>query len=326
MARGGKRPCAGRKRGRTLREGERFFDSRYRMSGCIRLKTGERIYWYPESETTPHDRMLWAYLTREKGMTERHLPPELRNDIIAKSKTGPLGKLVVRRQTGLEPTGPWNTLKKFEENLRGETVSERREDLLEKLEAMYDSLPDDQKRLVQILRDETSPTKSIGRLMAEANVEPTKTLTIYAKGAVLLGKTKAAIAIHEGLPRIVKDLIYNHALDKTKVCSVCVGSGKVKAQQGRKGDKEECPQCDGAGEIVTISPMKEFAVKQIMAHSDIAPKGSPLVNVSQQVAVVGKGGSFMEKVLAASDSVLYPTKHEANQPDVVEAEVLDGEN
>lgn len=253
------------------------------------------------------DGHIWRELRRNK-VPDRWIPPQYRDSIIHKTRKGPLGRLVVKRLTGVVPNSAAKLVKQFEENTGG------REDIIEKLEAVQDQLPKDQLALLELLKT-ANPTKSLARLMAEIKVEPTKTMDFYARGAVHLGKVQAAIIAHRNLPGIVKDLV-RHAIDEEEVCQVCVGSGLVKKGSGKLKDDEKCPQCRGKGRKWTSSDYKEFATTKLLeATKVIASKGEGVtVNVQTNVKVAG-GGSFMEKVVEASDKVLYGQ-------DVIEAEFV----
>lgn len=194
-------------------------------------------------------------------------------------------------------------VRKFEQTIGS------REELIEKLSLLEEKLSEKEKAFLTSLREDTRG-KTLARLMAEANVSPTKILKHYAEGAVALGKVEAAIAISREQPLLVKDLVRN-ALDSTKICKVCVGTGKVKRQSNDKKEETECPSCEGSGQRIISSKHKEYAMDKVLEIGGLVEtpkKGGVNVEVQQNVGVqVGKGG-FMERVLRTSDEILYGRK------------------
>lgn len=264
-----------------------------------------------EGQGTKFQTKMWWHLVKVKGMREVDLPKEYRNTVIARTKRGPLGRLVVKRLTGIQRSGPFRAIEQFEKNVTG-----GKEDIAEKLEAVREQLPKEQLELLKLLQER--PKQSLARLMAEAKVEPTQTMDLYARGAIVLGKVQAAIVAHNNLPSVIKDLV-RHAIDDETICDVCVGSGKVKGRQGEHLDRAACPKCKGSGKRWEVSEHKEFAVQKILeATKTVGSKdGGINVNVQTNVAIAGGKGSFMERMIKTSDEVLYAPK----EP-VVEAELV----
>lgn len=130
-----------------------------------------------------------------------------------------------------------------------------------------------------------------------------------------LGKVEAAIAISREQPSLVKDLVRN-ALDSTKICKVCVGTGKVKRQSNDKKEEMECPNCEGAGTKIFSSKHKAYAMDKVLEIGGLVSppqKGGVNVEVSQNVAVSAGRGGFMERILKTSDEILYGRVVEAEK-------------
>lgn len=264
---------------------------------------------------TLEDKILWVELVK-RGV--KRIPKELQNSVVTRSKKDKLGKsIVVRKMSGLDSSSPAaQIIKKFEQ------MTEGREDVLEKLEALGDKLSAEEKVLCELMR--TAPTqKSLARLVAEAKASPAALLTKYAQGAQALGKVQAAIEIARHQPAVVKDLL-RHALDGEGLCDVCVGTGTVK-RSGRPDHTQEtepCPACKGKGKTLYSSEHKQFAMTKVLEMGKMVEKEprQPMVAVQQNVGLVGAGGNFVEKLLGASDRILYGQK--ALPPAaVIEAEV-----
>lgn len=263
----------------------------------------------------PEEKALRGYFDT-LGMPEGKMPIQLRDFVVAKTKKGPIGSLVVRNMTGLENNTAMEITRKFEQNVGG------KEEVAEKLASLPD-LPEETKALVAIIRDGSK--KSLARIAAECGVEPTSLMRQYARGCVELGVVNAAIEAHRDLPRLVKDLMYNHALDKMGACGTCAGSGMVKKNPNYKKDTLKCPQCEGSGKGLTSSPHKQFAARTILEMTkQIGGKEGVTVNVQQNVATFGGGGSFMEKTLLANEEILNPAR--ARAVDIVEAEIVQSED
>lgn len=225
-------------------------------------------------------------------------------------KDDPMGQIVLKRMSGLSgPALP--IVKKFEEDIGSP------QELVEKLELIESKLSEKEQNFLQSLRDNPKK-KSLPRLMAEAGVSPSRILKYYAEGAVALGKVQAAIAISREQPTIVKDLVRN-ALDDTKACKVCVGTGKVKRQSNDKKENTPCPNCDGTGFRIVSSKHKEYAMDKVLEIGGLveSKKGGVNVEVSQNVAVQAGKGGFMERILKTSDEILYGRN-------VIEAEEVKG--
>lgn len=247
-------------------------------------------------------------------MSEDQLPEPLRDKIIKKGPKGPTGQLIVRRITGVENNKAAQIVRQFEENTGG------KEDIVEKLEAIRDTLPRGQLVLLELLKSNSK--KKLPRLLAETNVELGSLMKSYSNGALMLGQTAAIIEAARNLPRVMKDLA-SHALDGTQVCSVCVGSGKVTARKGESEETKGCPMCRGTGETLISSKHKKFAVQKILEVGKMVEKHGPTVNVNQQVGVkVSGGGAVMEKIALMADEILHGRPVHASPEEIVEAEVI----
>lgn len=246
----------------------------------------------------------------QMGVREDRLPEELKDRIVKRAKTGPLGALVVKNISGLVTSPALRIVRRFEENVGG------KEEIADKLSAVQDSLTTEQLALLKLLRAPTR--KSLAHLMVDAGVEPTSVMGAYAKGCVVLGKIEAAIEAHRNLPGLVKDL-YRHALDKETVCMVCVGLKEVPIQSSLpNGKKILCPQCDGSGISLVASKHKEFAHRQLLEMTRLVnPDKGTSVQVNQQVSVGGgQRTGFFEKMLETADNIAFPENQR-----VVDAEV-----
>lgn len=246
------------------------------------------------------------------GQKEADLPPELRDTVVKRSKRGPIGQIVLRNMSGLVTNSALKTVRTFEDNVGG------KDEIVEKLSAVEDTLTAEQKNLLVLLKSSTP--KGLARLMAETGVEPVSIMNAYAKGCVVLGKVQAAIEAHRNLPALIKDL-YRHALDKETVCKVCVGLKEVPFMAGAPHSKKvPCPQCEGTGVSLVSSKHKEFAHRQILEVTKLVNEKGPMVSVTQQVAVTtGKQSGFFEKMLDAADGIAFPDQKQR----VVDAEVVE---
>lgn len=247
------------------------------------------------------------------GTQEKDLPRILRDTVVAKTKSGPIGAITLRNMSGLSPTPATKIVRTFEQNVGG------KQEVAEKLMAVEDTLTEAQRALLVLLKSSTS--KSLARLMAETGVEPVGVMNAYAKGCVVLGKINAAIEAHRNLPALIKDL-YRHALDKESVCKVCVGLKEVPTRAGvPTSAKVVCPQCDGTGVSLVSSKHKEFAHRQILEVTKLVNEKAPMVQVTQQTAVVtgGRQAGFFEKMLDAADGIAFPDQKQR----IVDAEVVE---
>lgn len=248
---------------------------------------------------------------KEMGVEDRELPEALQNKIVLRSPKGPLGQIKVRRQTGLENNTALKMVKKFEENIGGQ------DELIEKLEAVREELPQNQLDLLEALK-EPSNRKSLARLMVDHRVEPTAVMNQFAKGCVALGRVGAAIEAHRNLPAVVKALVRDALEDVKEVCSVCVGTGSMRPRKGTIQETKVCPGCAGSGQSARASELKQFAIGKLLEVTELVKKGGQTINVGQSVTVkTGNGGGFMERMMQTSDQILY-----GRPKDVVEAELV----
>lgn len=226
-----------------------------------------------------------------------------------------MGQLVVRSITGVENNRAAQIVRQFEENTGG------KEDIIEKMEAVRETLPKNQLELLELLK--TNTKKKLPRLMAETKVELGSLMKSYTQGALTLGQTAAIAIAAQNLPRVAKDLA-SHALDGTGTCSVCVGSGKVPARKGDTKETLDCPMCRGTGAVMTSSKHKEFAIQKILEMGKmIEGKGGAVVNVNQQVGIkVGSVGATMEKMALLADEILHGRTVANPQPQIIDAEVV----
>jgi len=272
--------------------------------------------WKLDGPAPRRDKELWKELALRQ-IQKRHIPPFLRNDTLFQTKRDPkLGRIQVKRMTGLVPSPATKIVRKFEEMVGS------REDLAEKLTSTGKRLTHDEEKLLALLSS-APRNKSLATLMAEAGVKPSRVLRLYAEGAIALGKIEAAIEVSRNQPMVIKDLVRN-AIDREVYCQTCVGTGLVKKAVNSKEETSKCPSCQGSGTRFRSSKHKQFAMEKVLKIGKVIdePKKGGDVNVSTQVGVgvqVGQGGGFMERILHTSDKVLY-----GRRTDVVDAEPAGG--
>lgn len=211
--------------------------------------------------------------------------------------------------TGLVPSPATSVVRKFEEMLS--QGGDPRAEVVEKLLAVADRLSEEERLFVELC-ERAGKQKGLARLMAEAQVRPSRVLKLFADGAIALGKIHSAIEVSHNQPQIVKDLM-RHALDQEGVCLTCVGTGQVKKQRNSKEENEKCPSCAGSGHRLRSSKHKEYAMDKVLEIGKLVEKPSSgkgvNVAVQQNVGVnVARGGGFVERMLKTSDEVLYGRK------------------
>ncbi len=262
------------------------------------------------------DKLLWQQLALRQ-VAQRHIPPFLRNDIVSLSPRDSFGRIAVKRMTGLVPSPATSIVRKFEEMLS--QGGDPRAEVVEKLRAVEDRLSVEEKAFVELC-ESAGKQKGLARLMAEAEVRPSRVLKLFADGAIALGKIHSAIEVSRNQPQIVKDLMRN-ALDQEGVCQTCVGTGVVKQTKKSAEETMKCPSCEGSGHRLRSSKHKEWAMDKVLEIGKLVEKPSSgkgvNVAVQQNVGVsVDKGGGFVERMLKTSDEVLYGRK-------AIPAEVVD---
>jgi hypothetical protein len=225
----------------------------------------------------------------------------------------------VKAFSGVVDNAAKKWLQRFEQNVGG------KDEIAAKLLVVSDQLGKGESKLLELLL--SGDQRKLPHLVAEAKSEPAALFKAYSKGAVLLGQVQAAIAAAEAMPALMKDLT-RHAVEGMGVCETCVGLGKVKNQSNHEKESVPCPMCKGKGEaLLPPSKHKEFAASKLLeAAQVIAQKGAPTVNVNQNVAVVNAPkGAFMERIIAATDEVVFRGTV-SKQNDVVEGEVINGQD
>lgn len=255
------------------------------------------------------EKLLYKGL-KKMGIPAEEMPKDLRNSVVKRSRKGPLGALTLRKMSGIDKNRTKLVVDKFEKNIGGI------QPLIEGLEAVSDTLPEKQKVLLEML---TAPgnKKSLARLMVESGVEVTGVLKSYARGVMELGKVNAAIEAHRNLPALVKDL-YSHALSAAGICDACGGTKKLLKNANSSQETRPCYFCKETG-IRDESKLKEFATEKLLQITkQIGDKGG--VNVTTNVGIKVEGqGSVMEKLMLATDQVLYKKSLEAEP---IEAEFV----
>lgn len=262
---------------------------------------------------TPDDRILVEQL-RARGVTDdRKLPAVLRDKIIAQSRRGPVGRIVIKKFSGIVNSAAARVLRTFERNVGG------LEEIADKLSAIEGELSDTQRALLDVLRD-PSNKKGLNRIVAETGAEPVALMNAYSRGCLELGKVEAAIVAHRNLPAIAEE-ITKLALSKRGVCDACGGGGMVHARPGVSKDTKVCSWCEGKG-IKEADKLKSFGIDRFLEITGQRVR-APMVQVNQgvQVKMGGSGGSIFERMINATDKVLY-RKEGTSQPEIVEAEVV----
>lgn len=254
------------------------------------------------------------------GIKSGNIPKEFKDKVVGKSRKGPLGALTVRNHSGLVRNTASKTVKRFEENVGG------RDEVVEKLSAIEDSLPQHLKDALFILR--ANPKKSLSMALVDAKSEPVSMMKHFARACVELAQVEVAVEAHRNLPAVIKEL-YKHALHGVEdVCKMCGGTGRVKKRNSDMKDDLECTWCKGQGMALRDSPHKEFAVEKLLEVTKMAEKGGPSINLTTNVGVkVESGGqAFFEKVIKASDEVLFKRQpleiSEKSSEEILEAEVV----
>lgn len=270
--------------------------------------------WKLDGPAPTRDKLLWKELAL-RNIQKRHIPPFLRNEVLFQTAKDPkLGRIKVKRMTGLTNGPATQVVRKFEQLVGS------RANLVEKLEASG-KLRADEAVLIELL-EKAPGNKSLATLMAEAQVKPSRVLQLFAEGAISLGKVEAAIEVSRNQPGVIKDLL-RHALDKEIYCQTCAGTGTVKARANGKEESQKCPSCEN-GIRLRSSKHKQFAMEKVLKISKVIeePRKGTEVNVNQQVGVgvtVGQQGGFMERIMKTSDKVLYERRTE-----IVDAEPTGG--
>lgn len=262
-----------------------------------------------DGPASKEDKLLYRGL-RARGIPEEKMPEELQDAIVAQSKKGPLGQITVKRMTGINSNSTKRMVDRFEENIGGQGP------LAEGLAAVKDDLTKDQLQLLELLSQPNK--KKISRLIAEAGAEPVAVMRVYARGVMELGKVQAAIEAHKGLPNLIKDL-YTHALSQAGICEFCAGEGKFKKANGAE---KACHYCGQTG-FKSPSELKKFATEKLLEVTKQIGEKGPLVAIQNNQVTVNQKGSVLERIMVASDEVLYKRNSE---PSVVEAEIVQPES
>jgi hypothetical protein len=253
------------------------------------------------------------------GLQETDLPAGLKDQEIARSRKGKMGQIVVREFSGVTKNATSRLVKKFEKDL-----TEGRDDIIQKLEAVETRLPDNGREVLNLLRQKRSI--SLARAIAEAGADASTVLDAYAKGAMAIGKMETMVNLYKAMPSIFRDLM-RHAIDKQEKCDLCLGVGKVQARAKSNKLGPPCPRCDGSGLVVTSSDHKEFAMQKALDMAQILPQKGPLVAVQQNQQNIQAGGAdsgLLEKMSKAADELLYGRTTVADSHPL-EGEVIDVE-
>ena len=267
--------------------------------------------WRMDGPAPTEDKLKWDMVVNKVGLPERVLPDELRDSIVKRSRKDGIGEIQVRRMTGLVSNDALRIVRRFERVAGGKV------DIAEKLAAVVDTLRPEERHFLELVSNPRLK-KGVAHLIAEAGAKPTAVMEAYARGAVSLGKVEAAILAAQEQPAIVKDLV-RHAIDQQGLCDTCVGSGRVKGRPNSKREDALCPACQGNGSTLVSSKHKEFSMEKLLQINKMIPKEGSTINVQTNVGIKVGGGNFAERMLKASDEVLYGAKVQGK---VVQAEVV----
>lgn len=232
--------------------------------------------------------------------------------IVAKSRKGKAGQIVVHSLGGIHKNAAARTAQKFEGELTG-----GREDIIEKIEAAGPTT-----QAIERVKDllAANPRWSFARAVAEAKADLSTTIDAYAKGCIALNKFHAVKEMYEQLPDLLRDIM-RHAIDQKADCPTCFGLGKVKGRANAKKLTLKCPSCKGSGATLVASEHKKFAVQKALELAHVLPEKQPLVAVQQNnQTVVGGESSLLEKMSQTADKILY------EREDVVDAEAVEEKN
>lgn len=267
-----------------------------------------RVEKWPKRKRVQLRRALW-----KTGVDAALIDTLIPNRIVAKSRKGPLGAIVVRDLSGTS-TSPASQAVGVLEDVVGQ------ESLIEAFAALEEELAPKHKDLLEKMVENRGlvPQKrhSLARLIAETKTEPVAVMRVYAKGAEVLGKTAASILAFRELPGMVKDLV-RHAVDREGVCGACWGKGRVKRKPADKVAKDLCPQCKGSGAGWEISDHKEYAMTKLLDITQMTPKVPQVSITNQQQVAIGMKGGFMETLLHTADRILHPS------PEIVDVSPTD---
>lgn len=248
---------------------------------------------------------------KDVGINEAILPDQLKDKLVAKSRKGKIGAIIVREFSGVQSNGASKLVRRMEHEL-----TQGHDDIIETFEAIPD-LPKTMQHVLEIMK--AKPQISFARAIAEAKADPAVALDTYGKGVMALNKMGVLINLYRSMPAIFRDIM-RHAIDKEEVCDVCLGQKKVQPRQGVNVLSVDCPRCKGSGLVLTSSEHKEFAMQKALEMSEMLPKKGPLVAVQQnQVNVNSSDGGLLEKMSKAADEILY------NRKEVVDAEIVESE-
>jgi hypothetical protein len=262
-----------------------------------------------DGPAAPAEKGVYRALVKA-GVAPADIPEQFQDSVIAKTRKGKLGQIVLKRISGLQSGAALRVVQKFEENVGG------KEDVAEKLAAISGELTKEQRRLLDILSAGSSK-KSLARVLAEAGAEPIGVMHAYARGALELGKLAAAIQCHNNLPAVAEELV-KMSLSKAGICHPCGGSGKLHAKSSDHQDTEPCTFCLGNG-VTNESKHKEFAISKLIDMEGLIKK-EPAVQVAIGVKVGNGEGSVFTRMMKATDEVLYrkPASEQTIEAEVVE--------
>jgi DnaJ-class molecular chaperone len=235
-----------------------------------------------------------------------------RDRVVARSRKGKAGQIVVHSLGGIHKNAAARTAQKFEKEL-----TEGKDDILEKLEASGASTQAIMRVKANLI---DNPRWSFARAVAEAGADLATTIDAYAKGCIALNKFNAVRTMYQELPSLLRDIM-KHAIDQEEDCATCFGIGMVKSRPNAKKLSLRCPSCKGSGKTLVSSPHKQFAIKQALELSRALPEKTPLVAVQQNQTNISGGGEagLLEKMSKAADELLYNRPASAQ---VVDAEVI----
>ena len=242
------------------------------------------------------NRYLWQ--TIRGSRRERWLPKELKNEVVHRSRKGPMGVVIVRRWSGVDQNYTARALRTFAKN-----VGDSNEGIAHMLNASP-TITKEMRRLADALLDPKNAKRSLAWVVAETGSDAAAVVEHYAKGSVHMKKWESVALAAQDMPRMVREMI-RFALPKKGLCRTCLGARKITVRQGRKPATEEvCLTCNGEGWVGELTKEAQFAMERLQEIAQLVEK-TPLVAVQQTNNTVNvDAGRLMERIVGLSDDHL----------------------
>ncbi len=225
--------------------------------------------------------------------------PILSNRVTHKSRQGELGRVIVRRFSGVDQNKAHQALVKFQQN-----TEESHEGIASTLMASK-TLPKGMRRVAEALLDPKNKRKSLSFLVAENGADAADVIEHYAKGAVQLNRYEVLAMAAKEMPRVIRDLI-RYTIPKKTLCKTCLGHKEITVQ-GKHGKRlpEKCLTCQGTGWEGDLGKGNEFAIEKVAAIAGFlqdSAKNSVNVQVQQNNVTQVTQGRLMERILGLSEA------------------------